>query len=77
MIEPAGRHTAPAVLAAVLQFAAKNPDALMLVAPLGSRDPRCGPVQCDRRSCRACSTGRPDADIRHQPRTTRGRLRLS
>lgn len=33
LIEPAGRNTAPAVLAAALWLAKSNPDALMLVAP--------------------------------------------
>ena len=33
LIEPAGRDTAPAVLAAVLQLHARDPEALMLVAP--------------------------------------------
>lgn len=33
LIEPEGRNTAPAVLAAALWLAAKDPDALMLVAP--------------------------------------------
>ena len=33
LIEPEGRDTAPAVLAAALQVAASGPDALMLVAP--------------------------------------------
>lgn len=33
VIEPEGRNTAPAVLAAALVLAAQNPDALMLVAP--------------------------------------------
>jgi mannose-1-phosphate guanylyltransferase/mannose-1-phosphate guanylyltransferase/mannose-6-phosphate isomerase len=33
LIEPAGRNTAPAVLAASLWLAAQDPDALMLVAP--------------------------------------------
>ncbi|ARC35620.1 mannose-1-phosphate guanylyltransferase/mannose-6-phosphate isomerase [Paracoccus yeei] len=33
LIEPAGRNTAPAILAAALMAAEKNPDALLLVAP--------------------------------------------
>jgi len=33
LIEPEGRNTAPAILAAALWLAAKDPDALMLVAP--------------------------------------------
>ena len=33
LIEPAGRNTAPAILAAALVVAQKNPDALLLVAP--------------------------------------------
>ncbi len=33
LIEPEGRNTAPAVLAAALHLAAKDPDAVMLVAP--------------------------------------------
>ncbi|MFS4583678.1 mannose-1-phosphate guanylyltransferase/mannose-6-phosphate isomerase [Phaeobacter sp. C3_T13_0] len=33
LIEPAGRNTAPAVLAAALWLAARDPDGLMLVAP--------------------------------------------
>lgn len=33
MIEPVGRNTAPAVLAAALHVAAEDPDALLLVAP--------------------------------------------
>jgi len=33
LIEPSGRNTAPAILAAVLHLAADDPDALMLVAP--------------------------------------------
>ncbi len=33
MIEPMGRNTAPAVLAAALHIAASDPDAMMLVAP--------------------------------------------
>ncbi len=33
LIEPAGRNTAPAVLAAALHLAAQDPDGLMLVAP--------------------------------------------
>lgn len=33
LIEPAGRNTAPAVLAAALHIAAKDPEAMMLVAP--------------------------------------------
>ena len=33
LIEPDGRNTAPAVLAAALYLAAKDPDAIMLVAP--------------------------------------------
>ncbi len=33
LIEPEGRNTAPAILAAALHLAAANPDALMLVAP--------------------------------------------
>lgn len=33
MIEPEGRNTAPAILAAALHLAARNPDAVMLVAP--------------------------------------------
>ncbi|WP_281972869.1 mannose-1-phosphate guanylyltransferase/mannose-6-phosphate isomerase [Ruegeria faecimaris] len=33
LIEPEGRNTAPAVLAAALYLAASNPDAIMLVAP--------------------------------------------
>ncbi|MGG7645455.1 mannose-1-phosphate guanylyltransferase/mannose-6-phosphate isomerase [Rhodovulum sp. YNF3179] len=33
LIEPEGRNTAPAVLAAALHLQAQNPDALMLVAP--------------------------------------------
>lgn len=33
LIEPEGRNTAPAVLAAALHLAAQDPDALMLVAP--------------------------------------------
>ena len=33
LIEPAGRNTAPAVLAAALQLAATDPDAVLLVAP--------------------------------------------
>lgn len=33
MIEPEGRNTGPAVLAAALQLAKKDPDAVMLVAP--------------------------------------------
>lgn len=33
LIEPAGRNTAPAVLAAALQLQAQSPDAMMLVAP--------------------------------------------
>ena len=34
MIEPMGRNTAPAVLAAALHIAASDPEAMMLVAPL-------------------------------------------
>lgn len=33
LIEPSGRNTAPAILAATLQIAADDPDALILVAP--------------------------------------------
>ena len=33
LIEPEGRNTAPAILAAALHVAAKDPDTLMLVAP--------------------------------------------
>ncbi|MFN4170099.1 MAG: sugar phosphate nucleotidyltransferase, partial [Pannonibacter phragmitetus] len=33
LIEPAARNTAPAILAAALALAARDPDALMLVAP--------------------------------------------
>jgi len=33
LIEPSGRNTAPAVLAAAVHIASKDPDALMLVAP--------------------------------------------
>jgi mannose-1-phosphate guanylyltransferase/mannose-6-phosphate isomerase len=33
LIEPEGRNTAPAILAAALHLAAKDPDAIMLVAP--------------------------------------------
>lgn len=33
LIEPAGRNTAPAILAATLHLAAADPDALILVAP--------------------------------------------
>ncbi|NOD77915.1 MULTISPECIES: mannose-1-phosphate guanylyltransferase/mannose-6-phosphate isomerase [unclassified Ruegeria] len=33
LIEPEGRNTAPAVLAAALYLASRNPDAIMLVAP--------------------------------------------
>ena len=33
LIEPAGRNTAPAVLAAALHIAAHDPEGLMLVAP--------------------------------------------
>lgn len=33
LIEPQGRNTAPAVLAAALHIAAKDPEAMMLVAP--------------------------------------------
>lgn len=33
LIEPEGRNTAPAILAAALSLAARDPDALMLVAP--------------------------------------------
>jgi len=39
LIEPEGRNTAPAILAAALQLAGRQPDAVMLVAvrPCGTR----------------------------------------
>lgn len=42
LIEPEGRNTAPAVLAAALWLEARNPDGLMLVAPSDHIIPRAG-----------------------------------
>jgi mannose-1-phosphate guanylyltransferase/mannose-6-phosphate isomerase len=42
LIEPIGRNTAPAILAAALWLAATDPDAMMLVAPSDHVIPDCG-----------------------------------
>ena len=48
LIEPAGRNTAPAVLAAALHLAAVDPEGLMLVAPSDPVIPDAAAFRCTR-----------------------------
>jgi mannose-1-phosphate guanylyltransferase/mannose-1-phosphate guanylyltransferase/mannose-6-phosphate isomerase len=66
LIEPSGRNTAPAVLAAALWQAAQDADALLLVAPSAGRG-----------GGGRCGTGGPARDLRDQAHPCRDRLRLS
>ena len=77
MIEPEGRNTAPAILAAALWLETDDPDALMLVAPSDHVVPDAEAFPRRRHGRRAGRTRRAVGDIRHYAGPARDGLWLS
>ena len=77
LIEPAGRNTAPAVLAAALHLAQTDPEGLMLVAPSDHVIPDTAGLSRGGGGGGRGRTGGQDRDFRDHAGPARDRIRLS